>query len=352
MSGPDFEIAPDIPSPVPEERSVPVGKLSRRLRAATCAAVLGFVGTATFAWYPAQGGDVVPTASLPDRQPPTTPTTETPRTTTSSTRPTTTTRAPVTRTCMESSESPDAANGSVPEGFPWITFHVSPRVAGTALARMAKEASEAREAFGDAGALGLRVYCDIEELATASNTPVEETRESVTAGRVAYMYRGDIWLFGPSVENRTSLSARRTVYHEYFHALQRSLSRTRSTRSDTAPPLWLIEGTARYFENAVSRQELDAFRRGQIRRWEALPALETLERSGGAKSTGGTGDAYTVGAVATDYLVTKYGRERIATDYWVALADADWRSAFRHVFGVSVDAFYSEFETYRQTLRP
>ena len=107
-----------------------------------------------------------------------------------------------------------------------------------------------------------------------------------------------------------------------------------------------------FFQNAVTPRELESFRRVAIRRWDAKPALEALEDSGGAPSTGGTGDAYTVGAVAADYLVTRYGRERLQSELWLAIAETDWRSAFERVFGVSVDSFYSEFASYRQTLRP
>jgi len=266
---------------------------------------------------------------------------------------TTATRAATfTRTCAASSESPEAARGAAPEGFPWITFHVSPRAARPALVRLAQDASEAREVFGDAGALGLRVYCDIEELAVASETSPDRVRENVAAGRVAYMHNGDIWLYGPGMETRTALLQRETVFHEYIHALQRSLSRTRATRPGAEPPLWLVEGSARYFENAGSARGMDTFRRTQIKRWEDLPALEALERSGGSRATGGTGEAYTVGAVATDYLVAKYGRDQVTTEFWVALAYADWRSAFLKVFGVSVDTFYSEFAAHRQSLHP
>ncbi len=287
-----------------------------------------------------------------DPLPSSTPTTVALRTSPSATNPPTTTPvATPTKTCLESAESTGAAGGSSPDGFPWITFHVSPRAATEALVRIAKSASEARQAFGDAGALGVRLYCDIEEFATASNKPPEEVQQDVTRGQVAYHSRGDIWLYGPLFERRSSVEQRHTIYHEYFHALQRSLSRTRTSRPDTQA-LWLIEGSAEFFENAVTLRELENFRRVEIRRWDGKPALEALEASGGARSTGGTGDAYTVGAVAADYLVTKYGRERLQSELWLAIAETDWRSAFERVFGISVDTFYSDFASYRQTLRP
>jgi hypothetical protein len=141
------------------------------------------------------------------------------------------------------------------------------------------------------------------------------------------------------------------VYHEYFHTLQRSLSRARSTTGGI--PVWLIEGSARYFEHAVTPGDLESFRRSQIRRFDDRPALEELEQSGQATTSGGTGHAYPIGAVAVDYLAQTYGRESIQTDFWVALGGGGgWRSAFLQVFGISIDTFYADFATYRQTLRP
>lgn len=272
----------------------------------------------------------------------------------SSTPPTTTTRtATFTRTCADSSQSPEAAGGAAPEGFPWITFHVGPRVARDALARIARDAAQARTALGDVGALGIRVYCEVQEMADALGMPAGEVQKDVTAGQVAFMRGGDMWIYGPSFELQPASTERQIVYHEYFHALQRSLSRSRYAIGGGSP-LWLIEGSARYFEHAVTTAELENFRQSAIRRGDDRPALEDLERSGDARSEGGTGHAYTVGAVAVDYLVNTYGRERIQSDFWVALAapGTGWRTAFLQVFGVSVDTFYSDFAAYRQTLRP
>ena len=351
MRGPDFEIppidppAPPVDGPVPEGPKAPA---ARRFRAAALAGVLALSGSGAFAWYSSQSPAGPP---APVVLPSTTQTTEPLRTSTSSTRPTTTTRAPVVETCVESAEHPAAAGGASPEGFPWITFKVSPRATRDSLDRIARAASQAREEFGDAGALGVRVYCEVQEWATASNTPPGEVQENVTAGLVALVRGGDIWIYGPTFEKQPASREREIVYHEYFHTLQRSLSRTRSATGGN--PLWLIEGSARYFENAVTPGELESFRRSQIRRFDDRPALEELEQSGGSTSSGGTGHAYPVGAVAVDYLVQTYGRERIQTDFWVALGGGGgWRSAFLHVFGVSTDTFYADFATYRQTLRP
>ena len=337
------------PGDMQASTQVPLG-----VRASAGAAVLGIAAVGALTWQTSP--DTSAGKIRVEGSPSTTRTFVGPSTSTSwstsSTSSTTTTRPPMKQMCVESAESPGAVGASTPEGFPWITFHVSARAARDALLQIARHASEAREALGDAGAVGVRVYCDIEELAAASNISPEEAQERVTKGTVAYMQRGDMWLYGPSFEKHSSGNQRHTVYHEYFHALQRSLSRLGTTRSGSAHPFWLIEGSARFFERVVKPGELEAFRRDYVRRWDASPALEALETSGQARSMGGTGDAYTVGAVAMDYLAAKYGRERVQTQFWTALAGTDWRSAFEGVFGTTVDTFYSEFGAYRQTLRP
>lgn len=354
MSGPDFQIPSTEPAR-PADSQVPLRpkrSVARRVRASALWALVAVGAGSAVNWSSTQETPA-PTTAVSIGAPSGSQTTRVPWPTTSSTlRTTTTTRAvTLTRTCFESAEDPEAANGWTPEGFPLITFHVSPRVGREALVRIAQHASDARQAFGDAGALGVRIYCDIQELATASNKTPEVVQKEVANGGFAYHLRGDMWLYGPSFEKYSALSQRKTVFHEYFHAMQRSLSRSRSTFTSTRPPLWMIEGSAEFFENAATARGLEDFRRTQVRRWDGRPALEELEQSGGAQAIGGNGDAYIVGAVATDYLVTTYGRDRIQTEFWAALAETDWRSAFVQVFGVSLDAFYSEFAGYRQTLR-
>ena len=351
MRGPDFEIPPTEPPAPPSDPATPERSVGRGRRLAALAVLLPVAAVSALVWQSAQGTPTRPRPAV-DSAPATGGTAGT-SPTASLRRTTTTSRAAtVGPTCLESTDNPEAANGWFPDGYPWITFHVSPHVAREALVRIGRHASEARQQFGDAGAFGVRVYCNIEELATASDTAPEDVQRNVTNGEFAYMLHGDMWLYGPAFGRRNAVNLRQTVYHEYFHALQRSLSRARATWTVTEPPLWLIEGSAEFFEHAGTPAELEEFRRVQRRRWESKPALEALERSGGAPSVGGNGDAYTVGALAVDYLVTTYGRERIQTDFWAALADTDWRAAFLHVFGVSVDTFYADFAAYRQTLRP
>ncbi len=261
-------------------------------------------------------------------------------------------RPTVVRTCLDSPDNPGASRGTSPDWAPWITFDFSPRVAADALALISEAASEARQVLGESTAFTVHVHCDVNEYAASTNTTVEEAQLAIQGGRIAHVRRREMWIYGPAFGATPSSSQRKAVYHEYFHVVQSSLSGDRSGRSDVNTPLWLVEGSAEYFEHTVSPGDLERARATNVKRWDALPTLQEHEESGGSPAIGGSGGAYTLGFVASDYLVRKYGSDRLKHDFWVALAGTDWRSAFLQVFGITVDAFYSEFEAYRATLRP
>ena len=315
-------------------------------RAVAVLALVGTTAAGAFAWYsqtdttprrPAAVATSAPPRATAEPQPPRNPTTSTL---------TPTTRADL-RTCADTQEHAAAAPGAPPG----ITFVFGPKVAAEALVRISDAASEARQVLGESGPFTIHVNCDVNEYAASTNTSVDEAQQAIDAGKVAHIRGRAMWIYGPKFQRESPSEQRQIVYHEYFHLVQGFLSGGRSGRG-VVPPLWLMEGSARYFENAMRPADLQSARRSQIRRWADLPTLEQLEDAGGSKATGGSGDAYTVGFVASDYLVNTYGRERLQHDFWVALATTDWRSAFLEVFGLSVDAFYAEFEAYRATLKP
>jgi len=257
------------------------------------------------------------------------------------------------RTCIEEQGDLGPLQSRAPAaGAPPVTLYFGPRVSGETLALVTDALSEARNVLGETTPFSLFVHCDIEQYVAAANRPAEELRKSLNDGLTGQVIRGDVWLYGPNFDRAPPSQRRRIVYHEYFHLVQRFLSGNRSSQGGAGPPMWLIEGSARYFEFAVVQENLDTFRRTQVRRWAALPPLAELERAGGAVTTGGTGEAYTVGAVASDFLVNTYGRGLLQHDFWVALADRTWELAFKDAFGIDVEDFYAEFEAYRATLKP
>ena len=352
MKGPYFEIPADSPAPrveTPILRPQPRG-LFRKVRATALVSLLGLSAVGAYAWNSTVERNPPPQVSFEDPLPSTPATPETrPAPSSSSTVTPTSVAVGPTGTCLESAESAGAAREAPSERPPWLTLHFGPRVSTASLVLISGAASEAREAFGEAGAVGVHVYCDIEEYAAGLRISSEEALTRIGKGRIASILVGDIRIYGPGFEKLRSAERQRVIYHEYFHAVQHSLSRNRTSRGERL--LWLIEGSARYFENAISERSLAAFRQSQVRRWADLPELATLIDPVGSDTTAGP-EVYRLGSVASDYLVTKYGRDRLQHDFWAALATTDWRSAFLQVFGISVDEFYADFETYRTTLRP
>ena len=313
--------------------------------------LLGLSAVGAYAWNSTVERNPAPQVSFEDPLPSTAATPETrPAPSSSSTVTPTSVAVGPTRTCLESAESAGAAREAPSERPPWLTLHFSPRVSTASLVLISGAASEAREAFGEAGAVGVHVYCDIEEYAAGLRISSEEASRRIGERRFASILLSDIRIYGPSYERQTTADRRRIIYHEYFHAVQHSLSRNRSARGDLERPVWLIEGSAKFFESSMTQRELEAFRRSEVRRWAALPELSTFIDGAGSDAEFGP-EVYRLGSVASDYLVTKYGRDRLQHDFWAALATTDWRSAFLQVFGISVDEFYADFETYRTTLR-
>lgn len=209
----------------------------------------------------------------------------------------------------------------------------------------------ARQDMGDSGALVVHVYATVDAF-VAAHAPADRRRaqEYVDAGLSASATPGAIWFFGPNYVPRDDMTRRMIVLHEYFHTVQSSLSNQRSTNG----PLWLREGTARYFELRLGGQhgygDFDRLRRSEIARSRTLDSLQTYESRGQATFLGGGGEAYTLGFIASDYLVNSKGRDAVARMVWTELRTKDWRAAFASAFGESVDQFYASFEAYRRTL--
>lgn len=210
----------------------------------------------------------------------------------------------------------------------------------------------ARRDLGDAGSLVVHVYATVEAFVAAHDVAAQpRARADVEAGSVASTTTGTIWIYGPRYAERDAATRRQIVFHEYFHTVQLSLSKGRSNRS----ALWLIEGSARYFEFRtdvdLGFSTFDRPRETQIRVSRGLGPLQSFEADGGPSFRGGGGEAYTLGFLATDYLVSLKGVVALKRDLWIGLSvAADWRSIFSSVFGISTEQFYADFEAYRQTL--
>jgi hypothetical protein len=157
------------------------------------------------------------------------------------------------------------------------------------------------------------------------------------------------------------LQRQKIVAHELFHVLQNGLLGSANTfprDQETVPPggpTWLREGSAELAGYTAIAEaglgDLAQFRRDRISDMKlGSPgvALESVATQGGAGRNGGA--PYSTGYVAVDYLVQQRGFDAIVDFYRQVGQGKTWQAAFESAFGRSIDAFYNEFATYRNTL--
>lgn len=154
-------------------------------------------------------------------------------------------------------------------------------------------------------------------------------------------------------------SARRTaiVVHELVHVFQFVLAKRSLAGGLEDVPAggarWLVEGAAEWiaYTAVAAAGQLD-FANERARfisgaRASASP-LSSLETWGGIERAAPYG--YAVSFAGADFAAQRAGAVALIA-VWRAMGDGrSWQDAFAAVFGRSVSAFYTEFESYRKTL--
>ena len=154
--------------------------------------------------------------------------------------------------------------------------------------------------------------------------------------------------------------SQKIIAHELFHVLERQLDKLGPQDSVTPPsqvrasgPVWLDEGAAEMIGYRVaSERGLTSYasvlatqiaRAKQVS--QPLSATETYSQFN-------IPYAYSFGLVAADHLVSLApGGLSALTAYYNALGSGiAWPAAFQSAFGLSVDAYYANFEAYRAKL--
>ena len=123
---------------------------------------------------------------------------------------------------------------------------------------------------------------------------------------------------------------------------------------DRRGPYWLLRATERYteiaYEAATGQEPPDRSREIAFARRSAQPLGGMETREGASEAWPPAASA--LGFLAVEQLVRRAG-EPALFEYYAALPDAaDWREAFEAAFGLSVDAFYADFEAYRAHVAP
>lgn len=146
-----------------------------------------------------------------------------------------------------------------------------------------------------------------------------------------------------------------TLAHEWFHVLQDQLS----TRHPHLSPTWMSEGTATWLNWRLPAEFASASYEDQ-RQW----AIDRVARTTEPLRAGENGFyrwVYDLGSVVAERLVEKHGIDSLLEfDRWLYpqligeerryVREPTWREAFEGVFGLTVEAFYDEFASWRETL--
>jgi hypothetical protein len=231
-----------------------------------------------------------------------------------------------------------------------------------------------RSDFGDSGPLTLHIYSNENDFVGAwtglhPSEDANRIRQQIINGLDHAPTYQNWWIYSPNFVKPGP--PYRGMYHEYFHILQKA-GMQREFFIPQGLPWWVAEGSAEYFgvQGPSDRGLVDggAIRRQYLRDLRRITEpIGAFETQGGSSiaSAGSSGNAYTVGFFASEYLVEKYGVDRWMRDYWEALRGSgptvgqplgrqqnstEWSTAFQRVFGLSVAQFYAEFEEHRSTL--
>jgi hypothetical protein len=160
------------------------------------------------------------------------------------------------------------------------------------------------------------------------------------------------WRYGPALNQKI-------IAHELFHVFQWQLDKVSVNSGDDSHvppsgPVWLAEGSAEMvgYRVAVDRRLFPSYANeltGQIREAKTISTpLSSLEKRADVQIP----NVYTVFHVAVDHLVsiTPAGLPALTTYLDAIGAGMAWQDAFRAAFGMSVDAYYSNFAAYRAGL--
>ena len=164
------------------------------------------------------------------------------------------------------------------------------------------------------------------------------------------MWVAPVWFATPEPDRS------KIAIHEVVHVLQAELAGrgALAARDDEVPPAgpkWLFEGHAEWTAyQAVAMIGLLPIERARARWIATTKALAGTPLSALEVRAARPIGAYDIYALAVDFLLR--GREPASLSAYLEAIGrgTPWRAAFTTTFGMTIEAFYAEFATYRQTL--
>lgn len=132
-----------------------------------------------------------------------------------------------------------------------------------------------------------------------------------------------------------------TPPHEYTHAAQAELINANTGKL----PVWFTEGYAAFIGGVMCQASgigTYAGDRGMVANKEYVRGRSIRDYAGSEFKDG----VYAVGMLASELLISKYGFVKTIRFMESIRATGDWRKSFEQTFGTTIDAFYTEADTY------
>ena len=161
------------------------------------------------------------------------------------------------------------------------------------------------------------------------------------------------FVVGNSTSWLTANMAKTMITHEYVHAVQVGILKTRNGLI----PCWSNEGSAIFYGNSIvaatdSSLEYLALRNNWLKQLNFKSVLtgksdsellELLKRSENdfQVCAAPLRLGYSAGSLMTELLVAEHGHKKFV-NWWLQSKDKNWKVAFKEVFGLDVDDFYSK----------
>jgi hypothetical protein len=214
-------------------------------------------------------------------------------------------------------------------------------------------------------------YSTPDQLAEAMSICVNETAALLgfrnlwqNSGTIAVAFSGNFFIYagGPHWKDVALAQVVQTVAHEYFHVLQRELTKFPGPpqTDPTSPvvsnclgagldrgPTWLTEGSAEMFGwlTVASAASVDLrLIREAYSRNTFEGSLKDFEEALRFRSS--ADHSYPIGFLATDYA--SKGRMAPVFEYYRLVGKGvPWKDAFARSFGITIEYFYEQFEAYR-----
>ena len=167
------------------------------------------------------------------------------------------------------------------------------------------------------------------------------------AGWAAMNYKDSIERGGPIYDP----GRRAVVAHEIFHVWHKAIDGSPGNnnidpRLPNGIPLWFAEGNANFFGFAMSQIALkDSYRAGRASQVDSYMQFSTRPLK---DHIFWDTNPYGIGQAAAEYLVASVGMKRVMDVYGKVGSGQTFAAAFQESIGISVDEFYTLFESVRK----